>query len=229
MLRSIEGMRALRAHFQLGVNFIESLVNRHRIEAYVLDTSGEVAGSFERIRWDECEVVDRVVTLLNDSQSLSETAVSPKSLPVARELLGTALPVVAAFLPKCPMCWAAYLSIFGIAGLRWAPYFRWVLPLLVSLMLINLGSLWLRGVGRGDLLGFYIAAAGAFSTVASGVYQDLPFAAPVGVVLIFAGSLLNAVNAGTSRTFALSLRKLRLTRSGMAERGDHGASRESSR
>jgi protein SCO1/2 len=198
MLRSIEGMRVLHVHFQLGVNFVESLVNRHRIEAYVLNASGEVARSFERIRWDESEVVDQAARLL------SEPADSREGRSITREMLGTAWPIAAAFLPKCPMCWAAYLSMFGIAGLRWAPYFRWLFPVLISLTLINLGSLWLRGFRRGSLLGFYIASSGACA-IALGMYQDLAFAAPVGVILTVTGSLLSAVNPGAWRTFARGL------------------------
>jgi len=40
MLRAIKGNDALREYFELGVNFIESLVNRHRIELYILDAAG---------------------------------------------------------------------------------------------------------------------------------------------------------------------------------------------
>ena len=40
MLRVIDDNDALRRHFELGVNFIESLVNRHRIEVYILDAEG---------------------------------------------------------------------------------------------------------------------------------------------------------------------------------------------
>ncbi|HEX4553086.1 MAG TPA: SCO family protein [Xanthobacteraceae bacterium] len=66
MLRAIDGMGALCAHFGLGVNFIESLVNRHRIEAYILDAEGRVAVSFERVHWDEGEVVGRAVEVLKE-------------------------------------------------------------------------------------------------------------------------------------------------------------------
>ena len=66
MLRAVENNHALRAHFELGVNFIESLVNRHRVELYILDARGRVAVSFERIHWDEQEVVGRATELLNE-------------------------------------------------------------------------------------------------------------------------------------------------------------------
>jgi protein SCO1/2 len=64
MLRAMEGMSTLRARFELGVNFVESLVNRHRIEVYVLDAAGRIAVSFERLQWDEGQVVDHAVRLL---------------------------------------------------------------------------------------------------------------------------------------------------------------------
>ena len=66
LLRATAGMDALCAHFGLGVNFIESLVNRHRIEAYILDADGRIAVSFERIHWDEQEVVSRAVEVLEE-------------------------------------------------------------------------------------------------------------------------------------------------------------------
>ncbi len=224
MLRATDGMGALRAHFHPGVNFIESLVNRHRVEVYVLNASGEVVVSFERIRWDEGAVIDQAVKLLTplsseDGRSLTvavppqptrrkephsspETDVSPGNRSVAREILATALPVVTAFLPKCPMCWVAYLSFLGIVSLRWVSYATWLFPLFAGLMLINLGSLWRRGLRRDSLAGFYFAAAGAFSILALGMGLNLPFAAPTGVVLTLVGSLLNAVSPETLRGFA---------------------------
>ena len=64
MLRAIEGNDALREYFELGVNFIESLVNRHRIELYILDAAGRIAVSFERLHWDEPQIVTRAVETL---------------------------------------------------------------------------------------------------------------------------------------------------------------------
>ena len=58
LLRATRGIEPLREYFGLGVNFIESLVNRHRIEIYVLDRDGRIGASFSRIHWDEQEVVE---------------------------------------------------------------------------------------------------------------------------------------------------------------------------
>jgi hypothetical protein len=48
----------LRASFELGVNYGESgLVNRHRIEAYVVDRDSRIAQAATRQRWDESQLV----------------------------------------------------------------------------------------------------------------------------------------------------------------------------
>jgi protein SCO1 len=66
MLRVTEDNDILRRHFELGVNFVESLVNRHRIEVYILDAKGRIATSFERIHWDEEQVVARTIELFEE-------------------------------------------------------------------------------------------------------------------------------------------------------------------
>jgi len=43
-------------------------VNRHRIEVYILDAEGRIAGSFERIHWDEGQVVTRAVEMLKEKE-----------------------------------------------------------------------------------------------------------------------------------------------------------------
>ena len=72
-----------------------------------------------------------------------------------------------AFFPKCPVCWAGYLSVFGIAGLERIPYSPWLQPVLVAAMLINLASVWLRERSTGRMRGFYLAGAGALAIVVS--------------------------------------------------------------
>ena len=77
MLRATDGMDALCAYFQLGVNFIESLVNRHRIEVYILDAEGRIAASFERIHWDEQEDTARAIEVLTEKNAAAACEASP--------------------------------------------------------------------------------------------------------------------------------------------------------
>lgn len=64
LFRAVSGNDAVRDHFGLGVNYVGSLVNRHRIELHILDAQACIAASFERLRWDEREVVAQAVEVL---------------------------------------------------------------------------------------------------------------------------------------------------------------------
>jgi protein SCO1/2 len=123
-----------------------------------------------------------------------------RSRPVA------VLPVLAlamALFPRCPVCWSAYLSVFGIAGLEQLPYSPWLLPVLACLILVNLGSLWLQSRGQVSTQGFFFAAAGAFMILVPGMSFGLEYAGLAGVILTLTGSLLSV--------FSSSLRSARET------------------
>ena len=208
VLRAVTGMDVVHAHFRLGVNFIESLVNRHRIEAYVVDEEGRIAASFERIRWDERQVVAEAITLLDRSPRHSNTPALPsdeaqtKPARVApidllrcresgRASIGPALSVAVALFPKCPLCGATYLSMSGIAAMPQLPGYYWFFPVLAIMMVINLGSLGLQARARRRWAGFGLAVAGTAIILIVSAVRGLEAAMPVGVALTAAGSLLS--------------------------------------
>jgi len=201
MLRTTSGFDALRSYFKLGVNFIESLVNRHCVEVYVLDAEGKIVASFERLHWEERQVVDCVIEVLKEkcdktkSEETSVKSVNPatrrKTTPL---MLGTLASVGLAFFPKCPICWIGYMSFFGIAGLEQIPYSPWLQPVLIAVMLINLASVWLRGRSTGRMNSFYLVVVGVFLIVASKMVINAESIALCGIAATFAGSLLSAVN-----------------------------------
>lgn len=61
--RSISGFAELSRRFGLNVNYGPSTVNRHQIETYLLDVSGEVAASFTRFQWEPDELLTTVESL----------------------------------------------------------------------------------------------------------------------------------------------------------------------
>jgi protein SCO1 len=103
LLRATQGLNVLKRHFELGVSFFESIVSRHRIEVFVLDREGRIAFTFQRLNWGEEQAVDEAARLLTGAQA---------KLPSAAPLAGLA----ASMIPKCPMCWATYLSFLGVTG-----------------------------------------------------------------------------------------------------------------
>src|SRR6185295_9869795 len=137
--------------FKLGVNFIESLVNRHRVEIYILDANGRIARVFERIRWEEEEVVNQAADLLGESTEVDQPA-EKRSQRATSSVVGSLASLALAFFPKCPICWAAYMSLFGIVGLDRIPYSPWLQPVLAAVMLINLASVWWRARSTGRML-----------------------------------------------------------------------------
>jgi len=186
LLRASDGLDSLRKHFQLGVNFIESLVNRHRIELYILDARGQTAGYFGRIQWNERDVVDRAIEVLKENDTGNTSR-----LRVASPVFGTAVALGLALFPKCPFCWAAYLSLFGIAGLESIPYSPWLQPVLAILLLSNLTSVWFRVRTTGRMLPFYLVTAGALTLILSKAFAGPVSASFLGVFLTLVGSVLS--------------------------------------
>ena len=65
VLRTVGEFSPLREYFELGVNFGASgIVNRHRLEAFVLDKKGHIAHVVSRRRWDEAQLVRLAAPLL---------------------------------------------------------------------------------------------------------------------------------------------------------------------
>ena len=200
LLRTRDGFDSLRKHFKLGVNFIESLVNRHRIEVYLLDREGQVAASFERIQWNESDVVDRARELLTEDENRNESGVTRRS--IAQPVLGSTVALALALFPKCPLCWAAYMSLFGIAGIGSIPYSPWLQPILAILLLVNLASIWLRARSTGRMTPFYLASVGAVALIASKVFAGLDPLGTAGVICTLAGSIWSAIAATNRRQLA---------------------------
>jgi protein SCO1 len=65
MFRTINRFQELQDFFQLGVNFNHSIVNRHRIELFILDGRGEIITTFARLQWNIDRVIDSVKELLD--------------------------------------------------------------------------------------------------------------------------------------------------------------------
>lgn len=199
VVRAPDGIDALRRHFGLGVNFVESLVNRHRVEAFVLDREGRVAASFERLHWDEGELVERAARVLAEADEQMPQPAPPVPRRTLGPWMGTFAALGVALFPKCPICWAAYLSAFGIAGLESIPYSPWLQPLLAATMLVNLGSMSVRGCASGRMSPFWLAGAGALLIAAAALGVAWPGVALAGVAFTLAGSAVSVALGGRRR------------------------------
>ena len=109
-----------------------------------------------------------------------------------RALPPLVLTVLMAFIPKCPACFVAYLSLFGSAGLALTPYTEWLYPLLVVFLLLHLTFLFPRTT-HARYAPFVLSGIGSIAIVVARFFlsEPRPAISIAGVSLVFLGSLWN--------------------------------------
>lgn len=102
-----------------------------------------------------------------------------------------------ALFPKCPMCWAAYMSALGFAGLENLPYQGWMLPVMIALLGLNFYIL-LKSARKRNFYGpFIIGLSGGLFLLIGRFWLNWEAALYIGVIGIMAGSLWNALPANS--------------------------------
>ncbi|MCL9805260.1 hypothetical protein NAT51_06995 [Flavobacterium amniphilum] len=99
--------------------------------------------------------------------------------------------VIIAFFPKCPMCWAVYMSMLSGLGFAELPYMGWLLPFFLLFFLFHLLLLYRKIPEKGimpfvmSLLGFLVLCLGKW------MWININWIPVAGMSFIIAGSLLN--------------------------------------
>lgn len=197
ILRTSHGRQALRSYFTSGVNFVGSLVNRHRIEVFVLDAEGRIIAAHQRLSWAPHEVVADAKADPRETARLSASTVWPvhTTARAAPVLWASAL----ALLPKCPICGATYLSLSGLAALPYLPGWVSAWPVVALLLLLNLGALAWIARGKRNWAPLAWSSAGAASILGPGLALGYDVAIWVGLVGTAIGSVLAVKGASTRR------------------------------
>jgi protein SCO1/2 len=60
-LRTTTGLAPLHDYFELGVNYGPALVNRHRIELFILDRDAHITTTYARLQWPVTEVLNHIL------------------------------------------------------------------------------------------------------------------------------------------------------------------------
>ena len=123
-----------------------------------------------------------------------DTPVQPwaKAKKTAQSAGSMLLSIIIAFFPKCPFCWAIYMSMFGCLGIAKLPYMKWLLPVLLMFLAVHLFMLY-RKAARIGYIPFGISVFGAATILFTRTF--FPFEnwlLIVGMVSIISGSLLNS-------------------------------------
>lgn len=110
----------------------------------------------------------------------------------AKTLPSALLSIGIAFFPKCPFCWAAYMSALGSLGLVKIPYLPWMLPVLLGLLALHLLVL-LRQLTQGRYWPFVCGVLGtACILLGRSVWPHEAWLLLAGPGLLIVGSLLNS-------------------------------------
>jgi protein SCO1/2 len=187
MLRTrSEDFALLSDFFQLGVSHVGSTVNQHQLELFLLDHHGTIRTSYKRLQW-------QVEAVAKDVEKMSRNATRPgRFSSTMRMLQQVALPILLAVYPKCPACWAAYLSAFGITGIQGIPYSPSFALLIVAAMFINLWFVHRRAKRRNEFLPFWMSLIGGLLVFIPGYLFSHQTASLAGVFLVGIGAFLNS-------------------------------------
>lgn len=102
------------------------------------------------------------------------------------------LSITVAFFPKCPICWAVYMSMLGSFGIAEIPYMRWLLPVFLAFLAFHLWLLYKKVPQKGygpflfSVVGFSIMLLAKF------IFITQEWLAIFGMGFILFGSLWNS-------------------------------------
>jgi hypothetical protein len=97
------------------------------------------------------------------------------------------------FFPKCPLCWAVYMSALGSLGLAKIPYMPWLLPVFLLMLAMHL---FLVGRNARRLSGYQALILSLTGTLilvlARFVFPEVTWLTLTGMLLVTGGSVWNA-------------------------------------
>jgi hypothetical protein len=99
--------------------------------------------------------------------------------------------VIISFFPKCPFCWAAYMSIFSSLGLASIPYAPWLQPVMIVFFCVNIFALFTIAKKRKNYMSFGLNVTGALLLITSKTVIESVIVMYAGILMIITASLWN--------------------------------------
>ena len=125
-----------------------------------------------------------------------------------RKILNSIYSVVISLLiglfPKCPACWAAYLSIFGSYSISKLPYMPWLMPIFLGFLGLHLYLIF-RKIKTKGMGPFAISLLGAVIIIGGKMLFSESNALIIsGMICILIGSLWNSFSLQRKQLLELS-------------------------
>ncbi|HTI12878.1 MAG TPA: SCO family protein [Puia sp.] len=182
VFRAPSGTPVLLEYFGSEVNYIASVVNQHATELFVLDEKGAIRKSLVHLQWEIPAVIAELRGMVEGRR---------KTANWMGNFFSPLLSWLVVIFPKCPVCWATYLSFLGITNMYVLKWTYWLLPLFVGLLIIHLWSLYKMGRVRNGYLPFFLSLSGIACIVLLGYWLKIRPASYAGLGLVLMGSFLS--------------------------------------
>lgn len=128
----------------------------------------------------------------NPVQDYSFKQSSSKAKKTAKALPSMMLSLGIAFFPKCPVCLAAYMSMFGSFSLANTAIMGWLFPLLISFLVAHLLLLLKKSKKKG-YGPFFLSLAGTILILSGRIlFNQNKAVLLLGMLFILSGSLWNS-------------------------------------
>ncbi|MGH2666281.1 MerC domain-containing protein [Flavobacterium sp.] len=117
-----------------------------------------------------------------------------------RSIPSILMSILVAFFPKCPLCWAVYMSMLGSFGLAKIPFMWWLLPVFTLFLAVHLWMLFRRIPEKGygpfvfSVIGFTVLLFGKLA------HLDSEWLSVTGMLFIATGSFWNSFTANKLQT-----------------------------
>ena len=193
MFRVEEGMEDLIEQLNIGVNYKGNAVNVHRIEVYIINPEGKIEKSFLRFQAAPKMILENIYQLKNNIDSVKKNHLN-QQVSWLNKISTIVLPILIAFFPKCPMCWAGYMNLLGITGIVSIKHQPWLIYVFAGLAIFNLYNLYRLSKRRNGLSPFYLALVGT-GILALNYWLDLSnFWLVIGLIFLIISTLLNSLS-----------------------------------
>ncbi len=182
--RVAEGYDAFSDYFLPEVNYTGSIVNSHSIELFIIDKDSRLLEKYGKLQWDPQAIAEMLIALSGKPASSINKKLRNSGYQVLNMLIG----LIAFLFPKCPMCWAAYMSIFSAWGIQGIPYIPQLIYVFPVIMAINLYLQFTYGKRLNRMLPFFLNLVG-IALIWAGFVLNYQFANYVGLFLVLTASL----------------------------------------
>lgn len=190
MFRVAEGMEQLIDQLNIGVNYKGENVNVHRIEVYIINPEGKIEKSFLRFQ-AKADLILKELQMITQPDTVHSTN---QKQTIWSKLYTVALPIIIAFFPKCPMCWASYMNLLGLSGIITIPHQPCLIYVFICLGLFNLWTLFRLSKKRNGLFPFYLALTGTTLIGLNYYFQWPNYILIIGLFFMLASTLLNSLS-----------------------------------